>query len=188
MSDLREALETIVAERGDGWVYLESLLAAHPVEPAAKSAREIARDVHERFAPLRESALHIPAAKPSKSEAPAPVQVKVPDEIVDIAVNAYLHDPGDDPVSSMRAALEAVAPRSLLDREAVTKVLREFACWKDPQNLVKQYVADLLELARPMPTREWLAAYFLLQVQTLAKGEEWYLADRLLALLNGTGS
>lgn len=115
-----------------------------------------------------ERGIEVKPGCPEHDPLPAPAQVEITDEAVEAAAAAtYTFVTGIawsqiDPAcqaaeaarKEARAALEAAAPllgsRPLLDREAVKAVLAK--------RLHGEQVADLLmELARPMPTREELA-------------------------------
>jgi len=136
---------------------------------------------------------------------PAPV---VTDEVVARALNAYCSEGlGEAPFEeSMRAALEAAAPllgtRPLLDREAVMKVLTDYRTVALRNSLngppgssevqLSEAADSVMELARPMPTREQvseaiLAAWLVrseLKVEATPVEHCRKLADAALALLD----
>lgn len=102
----------------------------------------------------------------------------------------------------MRAALEAAyrvdAPRPLLDREAVHQAIADNV-WPTVDGVeIIEAVPAVMELARPMPTREQIAQVLHDQNQVHAWdtnrcddacGIAYYQrADAVLALLNGTES
>jgi hypothetical protein len=79
-------------------------------------------------------------------------------------------------------------PRPLLDRGAVFKIVEYLGDRMAPEAYVLSTTEAIMQLARPMPTREQIASVLLYE-----EGSEWAentnrhyeLADAVLALLNG---
>lgn len=197
MSDqsLRDALEELTAD-----------LRSQPHDPDS-TAVTVMRHVGAQLAGLL-------AAHPAE---PAPV---VTDEAVRVAANAFYQDAGWEGVDElegaelaaavrgMRTALEAAAPllgpRSLLNRDDVCSRLVHFGAevrgrkgaWQ-PATTLGDAVDAVMELARPMPTREQIAtaldptAFVARKDDASYHNRRWLAlrdADTVLALLNGSGS
>lgn len=168
-----------------------TLLAAHPVEPAGPVIRCTMPGCSSLGQEITLAHTHS-------------VQVEITDEVLAVAAQAsYNKIPHVYPWSDLtenersphweraRAALEAAAPllgpRPMLDRRQIEdsfiraehKGVSLLDAWE------AGHLADaVMEMARPMPTREQL--YATLDGFTYGDASRWAAADTVLALLKGT--
>lgn len=182
--NLRDALLKLTgdlvarAEKGEPHLFLtvplrdlEALLAAHPAVPAPVVTDEA---VEAAASAYWESERH-------SDELHWPELIRRdPDEATAYRDHARLH---------LEAAAPLLGPRPLLDQQAVANVIyaavRAQAGPAIASLVGTEALSSLMELARPMPTRNRIAGYLRDSAQTLDKGEEWHLADGLLTLIGG---
>lgn len=182
---------------------LDSMLAAHPAEPV----------VGDLAARLRAS---VEAAKARRlgqlMTEPAAVQVEITDEAVEAVMrDLALWDDGcslpfiEDEVDGGRAAVRHILtvaaplldPRPLLDREAVKRILGDVRALPVTRS-TNPHVEAVMELARPMPTREQIAAaldpvaFRPLRMEDSSYNQRRWMAlrdaDGVLAQMNGARS
>lgn len=175
MSDLRDALETLVAEWSerttgyDEYQELRSLLAAHPVEPAP----EVVVDHRPG-----ETCSVVASVDPETGFSRQPSDA-AGEAAAEALLEAGFVDPDDGtipqwheenappwwthPSEAVKVALEAAyrvdAPRPLLDRDAVRLAIADEL---DGEGVVSYGLAPkltdrVMDVARPIPTREQIA-------------------------------